>query len=609
MKFLSLKQLGQQIKTTIFRFPLAILSAVIGTTIALVWIHTEMDDPLFIDNLLMTTVLGFPLLLSIKLFLERQNWNKTYDAILQIAGVLFLIVYYFLLPENLQDAHGLTFIRFILFGIGFLLSVTFAPFINKDEINGFWQYNKTLFIRFFFTGVYTGTLYAGLAIALLAIDQLLGIDVDEKLYFEMWVFIVGIIATYFFLSGVPQKIKTLQKATDYPKGIKMFTQYILVPLVIIYSIILYAYSAKIIITDNWPKGMVTFLILFFAFVGILASVLLYPIKQKKEYVWIKWLSKIFYIILIPLTGVLFWAIWIRVSEYGLTENRYFVILWGFWLIGMAIYFTVSKKQNIKIITLSLFFIILLSSFGPWGALAVSESNQVNRLEKVLISNNILVDGKIKKSEQKVSPEDINKISGVLDYLDDIHGLTSIQPWFDEDLESLKNENKRVKMPLSGCYRRSCFAMDLMGLDYRNRWDRREENSNRQYFSFRSQDEEVSNIQGYDYLLNFSLNSDSSQEFILDKDKYFFDLNEKTSILTLKKDDQNLIDIDMKLLVENLSKTSSQDLSYNIPKENMIVKQADQGIKIKVQFKNIDMQKKDDDIEINHLTGYILVGRL
>jgi len=38
------------------------------------------------------------------------------------------------------------------------------------------------------------------------------------------------------------------------------------------------------------------------------------------------------------------AIYIRVSEYGFTENRYYIAIFGIWLISMSIYFISGKRE-------------------------------------------------------------------------------------------------------------------------------------------------------------------------------------------------------------------------------------------------------------------------
>lgn len=242
----------------------------------------------------------------------------------------------------------------------------------------FWQYNKTLFLRFLTAMLFSGVLFAGLSIALLSIDVLLEISINEERYVELFIFIGGIFNTWFFLAGIPS-MQTFDDQRDYPKGLKIFTQNILIPLVIIYLVILYVYAGKIILQWSWPEGWVANLILFFSIAGILALLLLHPIQDRVENRWIKRFSTGYFWALVPLVVLLMMAIYRRVWEYGITVERYFVIVLGFWLAGIVIYFLISKTRNIKAIPGSLCLLVFLISFGPWGAFTISEQSQINRL--------------------------------------------------------------------------------------------------------------------------------------------------------------------------------------------------------------------------------------
>jgi len=273
--------------------------------------------------------------------------------------------------------------------------VTFALLIGIGEISGFWNFNKILFLRILTSIFYSHILFAGLAIALVAIDQLFGIDIPDRRYPELWIFFAGIFTTSFFLAGIPERLNDLDGITSYPKGLKFFTQYILIPIVFIYTVILYAYVLKILVLWDLPHGWVSTLILCYSGVGIASLLLLYPIRENSENVWIKNLSRWFYVILIPLVVMLFVAIGRRLSEFGFTEGRYLVLVIGIWLTGMIAYFIISKKKNIKIIPISFCLLSFLVSFGPWSIFSVSEKSQVTRLEKLLAKDSILFDGKVR----------------------------------------------------------------------------------------------------------------------------------------------------------------------------------------------------------------------
>jgi hypothetical protein len=58
--------------------------------------------------------------------------------------------------------------------------------------------------------------------------------------------------------------------------------------------------------------------------------------------------------------MLFYAIYLRINQYDLTINRYFVVIFGIWLLVISIYFIFSKKKNLMVIPaiLTIFTIII-----------------------------------------------------------------------------------------------------------------------------------------------------------------------------------------------------------------------------------------------------------
>ena len=147
-------------------------------------------------------------------------------------------------------------------------------------------------------------------------------------------------------------------------------------------------------TWDWPRGIVTYLIIAISILGIFTNLLLFPYQKEKEGGWIKSFYKAFYYLLIPLTALLFIAIWIRIEDYGLTVNRYIIVLMGIWLGLISLYFILGFK-SIKTVPISLAVAMLLASFGPWGMFSWSERNQVRRLENILTESGILENGRIK----------------------------------------------------------------------------------------------------------------------------------------------------------------------------------------------------------------------
>ncbi len=459
MKLPSIQQVFRESSRTLSRFPFVLVDAAVGTLVALMIVDYEgppTSSVLF--NILFASILGFPLLLASALVAEKRNWHKSLALGVQVIAVCLLIAYALSVPSNIPSAPLLHLQRLLILALALCLLVATAPFAASKQLNGFWHYNKSLLQRIFLAALFSGTLYAGLAIALAAVDQLFGVDVPEKRYGELALFILGIFATWFFLAGVPKDLDGLETLTDYPRVLKIFGQYILSPLLLVYLVILYAYLVKITIEWSWPKGVVSGLVFGFASIGISAYLLFYPIRDKNENSWIKVAARWFWIVMIPLIVVLQLAIWRRVSEYGITESRYFALGLGVWLAAMAVYFLISKTKNIKVLPASICVVALLTSFGPWGVFRISERSQVGRLEGLLTKNQLLIDGKVQKAQGQISPADAGQISSIVSYLHETHGYEQIQPWFSESL-------RRDSAGMGPIDQEPALVVEAMGIEY------------------------------------------------------------------------------------------------------------------------------------------------
>ncbi|WP_158799786.1 DUF4153 domain-containing protein [Pedobacter sp. L105] len=443
----SIQNLIENIKYVIRRFPLEIIFAVIGTTAAIVGIETPSQDSKIMDwciRIVMIANLGLVVSLSTSLYLEHKAVKGMQLYIYKALIALFVInLIWFINPfERSADT-----IRFTLMSLAAHLLVSFSAYIHADSIQGFWQFNKTIFIRFLTGALYSAVLFLGLAGAIGATKFLFNIDLGSNIYAKLWIFTAGIFNTVFFLAGIPKDLDTLNNDFTYPKGLKVFTQYVLIPLATVYVIILLAYEAKILVQWNLPKGLVANLILGYAVFGILSLLLVFPIREQAENGWIKTYARSFYFLMLPLIVLLFLAVGARVFSYGITEKRYFLIMLAFWLLFITVYFLLSRKQNIKLVPISLCIFTIVCIYGPQSAFSVSSYSQVKILTNIFKRNHAYKDHKI-TAIKNIPLKDGNYAASTLRYIIEQYGYGALQPYINKELDqvtdSLSNSLKKGK---------------------------------------------------------------------------------------------------------------------------------------------------------------------
>lgn len=615
MKLPSIEYLFSQTRSTIRRFPATSLITIIGTFLGISLLEAHSSDREWLARIFLACMLG--LSLSIAATLHAERWTDTDNDgageqngirfwAVQIVILLLVGLYAWGLFKVDFDRSPLPLMRWGLLTVAGHFAVAVAPYIGRGSLSGFWQYNATLFIRICTAVVYSAVLYAGLAVALASLDALFDIRISGDSYGKLFVLIAGLFNTFFFISGIPRNFVHLEQTDEYPLGLKIFTQYVLIPLVSLYLLILYAYTFKILLAWQLPNGWVSWLILGFSVTGILALLLVYPVRNKDGNAWIPVFSKLYYLALLPLVGLLFIAIGRRLFDYGFTEPRYWVFLLACWLAAISLYFNFSKQPNIKLLPLTLCLLLLFAAWGPWGGFAVSRRSQQARLGQMLAKNDLLDEqGKVRTTAKKVLPEQEQiEIRGVMDYLSRMHGDESLQLFFAENLTDMAKKDSIYQDPLFA-------AKKALGVEMGS-YPNPDVGGESIYYShsftaFR-------NIKNYDIILN-NINADNAYSednngqmggiFSLNEKKYQVHYSRATQKLSIQTDGQTVCSIAIADTTRNWSKLKYEP--YNMPDEKMAITASCSEFDLKLFVNNMQVIKKDSSIEIQNFDGDLLVG--
>lgn len=433
--FTSVRNILFHAKTTFLRFPLVITCGLACAFLAVLLVDIiQVTNPSYKDNLThlcATLLLGLPLFFAIRTLYERPDRTvNIHPWITYGLSISLLVLVYVVFEKNTSQAR---MIRFFQLSFLFHLLASFSPFVGKKEPNGFWQYNRNLFVQFIFTALYSGVLYLGLAIALISLDVLFNVKLESDIFSKLWFCVMLIFHPWHFLSYVPKNIAKLEQDKTHPKGLRIFTQYLLIPLLSLYILILYAYMLKISIQWNLPHGFIGWMVSALCVLGILNLLLLYPYAKTVQNKWIQTHNRFYNILALPLICMLLVGIGRRISDYGFTVPRYILLAIALWLLGISLYLIFSKVKNIKVIPLSLFVCTFFTCFGPWGAFKVSERNQIKRIHKLMEKNKLSPKDMAKDNAKSLSSRDRDQLNSISGYLSKIHGSTSIQKIFGPNI--------------------------------------------------------------------------------------------------------------------------------------------------------------------------------
>ena len=486
LKFPTLGQIVSQYLMTFRRFPLAVVSALV-TTLVLVYLielhSTQSQQFETLMKLAFVSGLGIFLFTALRLMGDKNP--------LCLLGIVGLVAYYFILPD-MRDASSIVFMRHFFLNLMFFIMILWAPFWKSNPSNELaWEWAQNVLFSFLTSILFSIVLYVGLSAALVAMNHLFSLGISGKRYGQLALLVGGLFGVNYFLSQLPKEPHTLA-THSYTKAELIFTKYLLTPLVIIYFLILYAYTFKIVATASFPKGILAWIIMAFSVVAITAYLFWTPLwsQRAKKY------SRYLWLVLLLQTIMLGVAIGMRITDYGWTENRYMVALFGIWLFAMSLYFLLFKDAKYRWLFITITASILVSQIGPLSAYSVGKSSQQKRL-KALLKNR---QEPLKESSLQTRYEISNKI----EYLYRRHGIESLKPIIPKIVAKYQKE-KRTEDTSGSRYYGSfpSFATRELGFNFVSRYDLRAEKNRKQLLSIYRPKATQLKVKGYDWKLELN----------------------------------------------------------------------------------------------------------
>ena len=376
MDLTAIKKYPSQISTAFKRFPLAVAFAIF-TTIAFIYVYESGHSPTeykFSHWLMIYPIAASMIALSVSLVQESRKKFSFLPHI--IAGALWLaisiaLVLYF--SKNSNDI-GRTYVgtTYLFIYTTAFLSIFVAPFFKQKDENGFWVFLMR---------------NAKAAVVAIAISVVLLIAIDGLLFGFFNLFDIKVSARPFvysaiissctifpilFFSGIPSIDDCLQETPALNKFQTSTNKFIFLPVVSLYILLLYAYIAKIIIQWEMPKGMVSYLVSASMLLMLLRVTLMLPERINPKPSFESKLLKILPAACIPLVILMSVGIIRRISDYGISEDRYYIAAVNiFYYIIIAILLIDKikcKSRVIAIVFCSMFFIL---TNGPLSALNVT----------------------------------------------------------------------------------------------------------------------------------------------------------------------------------------------------------------------------------------------
>ena len=424
-----IKSFLPDMKKAIERFPLTVFCSVV---VFLLSVYLVENPELKNENLLnelhkMVILLGMSIPLTLALELAREKYfsvkNKWVirfvNALITLVFIIFYRFYYLSGKNSSSTLDSLE--QLMATGIIFFLCFLLVPVIGKKDEEE--KYFQSVIVDKTVTILFSVVLFLGLIAVFATIDGLSLIKLDSNIYIETWLFVVFVFSVIFFLSKLKKVDESLENY-EIHKIFKFLIYFIVIPLITTYTGILYVYFGKMLITRSWPQGLVSHLILWYTIFSLFIMIMVTPMAKKDSVARV--FKKYFPFASLPLLVLSIVSISKRISQYGVTPSRYFVVLLAMWLIFCMV--SSFFKARLSVILISLITVVYISVFTPVNNRRITLMSQNKRFEKILVKHGLLKDGKLVKKpelakEKKYEVTDVlNYILGINDRRNDIENL-------------------------------------------------------------------------------------------------------------------------------------------------------------------------------------------
>ena len=489
----NVKKLLLHFKSGFERFPVTIILAfmhfITGIYIAEVR-NFQSDEFIEINFLLFGSIFITAMfeMLYEKYFYKKNRWlvRGVYSVITFVVSIIFFVEY---LRTN--DYYNVYF--FTLIPISMVLFLLIPILRKKDNRE---KYLQSVFSNFVTTGIFAAVLWIGIEIILATVNYLFFYSGDSLFFrlttYSFW-FITEVFGASLFLSLLKKPDDNLENY-EFPFIFNLLIKFAIIPLIIIYTGVLYIYMARVIISMHLPKGLISHLVLWYTAFSVFIMILITPFTQKDKFfenfkIYFPYFS-------IPLIFASLFAVFQRTYQYGITENRYYVLISIFWLLFCMILYI--RNMNVTGVFISLIICFIISVYTPLSAKNISNFSQSQRLKRILVKYGALKDGKISKITQKLTNRQGSQIHTTIQYISDNSTIAKL---------NFKNEKGEVYSTLGDLEKR---------LDVKESWkdysiydsedDDREKDDEHKIVTYKIKNSEnaeiISDIAGYDNFVSY-----------------------------------------------------------------------------------------------------------
>lgn len=474
---------------TFKNFPTVMAMAVAFTLIVIVKIESNRrgieGNVLLLDSLQWAFMLGGTSSLAAITYVRTRSKGKTPFLLANIEGLLiaafaFVLLYFFSIRENpIVSGLSLTDLSLsrmvVAIAISLIAFVTFAAYPKEQS-----SFSAALFmaLKAFSVALVYGLVIGGGTAAIAAtIEALLFPNMSSSVYAYLST-LAGFLAFTFFVGYFPDfdpkaEDPKREQAQDQPRFIEILFEYILIPIMLAFSLVLLIWVIRILLPGQAPLvDILPGTIGSYAIASIALHIFVthYPSKLARfyrlvtPYVWV----------IVIICSLIHLSRQIQVE--GLNTAFYWFILIATFTILSAGFILIFKQKAHLIMTCCLSILLVVAVLPRVGVAELPVRSQIRRVERILEDEGMLTGGTLTPATTEPNNEVKTKITNAITFLawSDIDDLP---PWFDRKMRDPEIFKQSFGFQMSGytdfpdqtylytTLELSYFAMDIQDYDF------------------------------------------------------------------------------------------------------------------------------------------------
>ena len=317
------------------------------------------------------------------------------------------------------------------------LAVFLICFYRKGHDLKFWNFSIRTLLSLAAAGTIGAVLTLGLFALVESVKLLFGVHINDKIFADIASVCMVMLAPALFMNLIPKgKNKYLDTAPEFSGFSKGVVQYLFLPLLGLYMITLYAYAIKILMEWSLPVGGVSYLVTGSMVLMVLLIYITYPIQHVEGNKLFKRVTRWTPVLMLPLLALMTVAIGRRLSDYGITMSRLYLLVFNVWCYAVCLWLIFTRNKRIWLIPASFATILLLISVGPQSIANVTERQLKKEALTAFTASGFqqlpLTGGQYEQWLKQADPKVARAIDSKLHYLYIDYGYSAISDLLAKD---------------------------------------------------------------------------------------------------------------------------------------------------------------------------------